>query len=99
MQGAGLVGGRIANGASTAETVLLGLDEHRARREWNVVRGARGARAVEALKGIIPAMADRSSLKGATRREFIATGAAAASAWMIVPRHVLGQGSRRRATS
>ena len=28
---------------------------------------------------------------GATRREFVATGAAAA-AWMIVPRHVLGQG-------
>src|SRR5688572_19539105 len=28
----------------------------------------------------------------ATRREFIATGAAAASAWMIVPRHVIGQG-------
>ena len=37
-------------------------------------------------------MADQSSSKGATRREFIATGAAAASAWMIVPRHVLGQG-------
>src|SRR6187402_3372685 len=32
------------------------------------------------------------SSNGATRREFIATGAAAASAWMIVPRHVLGQG-------
>ncbi len=27
-----------------------------------------------------------------TRREFIASGAAAAAAWMIVPRHVLGQG-------
>src|SRR6185436_2038595 len=27
-----------------------------------------------------------------SRREFIATGAAAAAAWMIVPRHVLGQG-------
>ncbi|HET9369002.1 MAG TPA: Gfo/Idh/MocA family oxidoreductase [Vicinamibacterales bacterium] len=29
---------------------------------------------------------------GATRREFVATTAAAAAAWMIVPRHVLGQG-------
>jgi predicted dehydrogenase len=37
-------------------------------------------------------MTDRSSSNGATRREFIATGAAAATAWMIVPRHVLGQG-------
>ena len=27
-----------------------------------------------------------------TRREFLATGAAAAAGWMIVPRHVLGQG-------
>ena len=27
-----------------------------------------------------------------TRREFIATGAAATTAWMIVPRHVLGRG-------
>ncbi|HXT71642.1 MAG TPA: Gfo/Idh/MocA family oxidoreductase, partial [Vicinamibacterales bacterium] len=27
-----------------------------------------------------------------TRREFIATGAVAAAGWMIVPRHVLGQG-------
>ena len=35
---------------------------------------------------------DRSSSNGATRREFISTGAAAATAWMIVPRHVLGQG-------
>jgi predicted dehydrogenase len=32
------------------------------------------------------------SPEGATRREFIATGAVAAAAWMIVPRHVLGQG-------
>jgi predicted dehydrogenase len=29
---------------------------------------------------------------GATRREFVATGAIAAAAFMIVPRHVLGQG-------
>jgi predicted dehydrogenase len=29
---------------------------------------------------------------GSTRREFIATGAIAAAAWMIVPRHVLGRG-------
>ncbi len=29
---------------------------------------------------------------GATRREFVATGALATAAWMIVPRHVLGQG-------
>ncbi|MEZ5317785.1 MAG: Gfo/Idh/MocA family oxidoreductase [Vicinamibacterales bacterium] len=29
---------------------------------------------------------------GATRREFVTTTGAAAAAWMIVPRHVLGQG-------
>jgi predicted dehydrogenase len=31
-------------------------------------------------------------VQGATRREFIATSAVAAGAWMIVPRHVLGRG-------
>jgi predicted dehydrogenase len=33
-----------------------------------------------------------SEATGATRREFIATGAIAAAAFMIVPRHVLGKG-------
>ena len=50
----------------------------------------------------LPLMADRpldpsagstpSSPDGPTRREFIATGAVAAAGWIIVPRHVLGQG-------
>ena len=34
----------------------------------------------------------RPPAAGPSRREFIATGAIAAAAWMIVPRHVLGQG-------
>ena len=36
--------------------------------------------------------ADTKTAEGATRREFIATGAIAAAAFMIVPRHVLGKG-------
>jgi predicted dehydrogenase len=39
-----------------------------------------------------PAAPASVSPGAATRREFMATGAAAAAAWMIVPRHVLGQG-------
>ncbi|NQW03383.1 MAG: Gfo/Idh/MocA family oxidoreductase [Acidobacteria bacterium] len=37
-------------------------------------------------------VASSTSSGGATRREFVATGAIAAAAFMIVPRHVLGQG-------
>src|SRR5262245_47613946 len=38
-------------------------------------------------------MADSGTPRpGITRREFVATSALASAAWMIVPRHVLGQG-------